>query len=287
MERFLDDDGVAISFRAWPLERPRAVVQIAHGVGEHSGRYAALASDLNAAGYAAYADDHRGHGTTGMEQWHGDARMLGRLGPGGLRGAERSVHAFSGVVRRRHPDAPLVLLGHSWGSFISQRLLDRHPEEYRGVVLSGSAYLMPGYLAAGDLNARFAGRGRVARAAATGAEWLSRDPTVAAAFVADPLTTLTPLQKLFGLRETLRMLRRPAAGIHPDVPVLLQVGGDDPVGGERSVRRLARAYRERSGLSDVTVRIYPGARHEIYNETNRGEVIADLVAWLDRLSSVA
>jgi Lysophospholipase len=274
-DRFTDEDGVAITYYVWPVERPRAIVQIAHGVGEHARRYTELAEALNAAGYTVYADDHRGHGQTGLEQWGGDASRLGRLGMGGLRAAVRDVHQFSEVIRARHPDAPLVLLGHSWGSFMAQMIADRHAADYAALVLSGSAYRVIGSLNSGDLNARHKHLGT------TGAEWLSRDPAVAQAFVDDPLTTLTPLAKLFGPADTLRILGRPGKGLPAGLPLLIQVGGDDPVGGPRSNERLAEAYRRRSGLTDVSLRVYPGARHEIYNETDRAEVTADLVAWLD------
>jgi alpha-beta hydrolase superfamily lysophospholipase len=273
--QFTDDDGVAITYYSWPFERPRALVQVAHGVGEHARRYTALAEALNAAGYAVYADDHRGHGQTGLDQWSGDASRLGRLGPGGLRAAVRDVHQFSTVIRRQHPDAPLVLLGHSWGSFMAQMIANRHADDYAALVLSGSAYRMLGSLNGGDLNARHRHLGT------TGMEWLSRDPAVSQAFIDDPLTTVTPLAKLFGVADTLRILGRPARHLPARLPVLIQAGDDDPVGGPRSVERLAAAYRRRSGLADVTVQLYPGARHEIYNETNRDEVVADLVAWLD------
>jgi alpha-beta hydrolase superfamily lysophospholipase len=133
---------------------------------------------------------------------------------------------------------------------------------------------MVGSMNSGDLNKRHAHLGT------TGAEWLSRDPAVAQAFIDDPLTTLVPLQKLFGLADAARLIGRPARSLARDLPLLIQVGGDDPLGGEASARRLERAYRERSGLTDVTTIVYPGARHEIYNETNREEVFADLTAWL-------
>lgn len=275
MPQFTDEDGVAISYYVWRLEHPRAIVQIAHGVGEHARRYAYAAEALNAAGYTVYADDHRGHGQTGLDQWGGDASRLGRLGPGGLRAAVRDVHQFSEIIAAQHPDVPLVLIGHSWGSFMVQMVVNRHAADYAAVVLSGSAFRMVGSLNSGDLNARHKHLGT------TGAEWLSRNPAVAQAFVDDPLTTLTPLAKLFGPADTLRILGRPARGLPASLPLLIQVGGDDPVGGIRSNERLAGSYRNRSGLTDVTLQVYEGARHEIYNETNRDEVIADLVSWLD------
>jgi len=273
---FTDDYGVEITYYTWPVPKARAAVQLAHGVGEHAGRYAELAQALNTAGYTVYADDHRGHGQTGLDQHGGDVSRIGRLGPGGMRAAVAGVHRLSGIIRAEQPGLPLVLLGHSWGSFMGQMILNQHPADYDAIVLSGTAYRWPGYLDSGDLNRRHKHLGT------TGVEWLSRDPAVAAAFVADPLTTTTPLAQLFGLREAARIFGRPAPGLPPELPVLIQVGGDDTVGGERSARMLVKAYRGRSGLRDVRLIVYPGARHEVFNETNRREVVADLVAWLDQ-----
>ncbi|WP_025156287.1 alpha/beta fold hydrolase [Leifsonia aquatica] len=272
---FIDDDGIRIHYDVYSARGvARAAVQIAHGVGEHAGRYRALAEHLAGEGYAVYADDHRGHGRTGLEQWGGDSSKIGRLGPGGLRAAIRDVRAFSRLIRAEDPQLPLIYLGHSWGSLMGQIILNRHSDEYDAAVLSGTAYRMVGSMNSGDLNKRHAHLGT------TGAEWLSRDPRVAQEFVDDPLTTLTPLQQLFGLADAARMLGRPARSLARDLPLLIQVGGDDPLGGEASARKLEHAYRARSGLTDVTTIVYPGARHEIFNETNRDEVIADLTAWL-------
>jgi alpha-beta hydrolase superfamily lysophospholipase len=116
-------------------------------------------------------------------------------------------------------------------------------------------------------------------------QWLSTDSAVGQEFVDDPLTTTTPLARLFGPIEAARLFGRPGPGLVDraghDIPALLMVGRDDPVGGPRSVHRLADAYRARSGLTDVTTLVYPGARHEIFNEAVQGEVRADLLAWLD------
>lgn len=275
---FDDENGTRIYFDVYAPTpegtRPAAVVQLAHGVGEHAGRYRALAEHLAANGYAVYADDHLGHGRTGLEQWHGDATKLGTLGPGGLRAAVRDVHAFTELIRDENPDLPLVYVGHSWGSLIGQMLLNRHSEDYDAVVLSGTAYRVLGSMNGGDLNKRHAHLGT------TGAEWLSRDPAVAQAFIDDPLTTLTPLQKLFGMADAARLLGRPARNLPRDLPLLIQVGSEDPLGGPASARKLEHSYRTRSKLSDLTTIVYDGARHEIFNETNREEVFADLTAWL-------
>ncbi|GAA1465903.1 alpha/beta hydrolase [Microbacterium thalassium] len=277
MPEFIDAHGIAIVYDVHPAKTaPRAVVQILHGVGEHAGRYGALIDALTADGYTVYADDHRGHGRTGMKQHDGDASKLGRLGPGGLSAAEDALWRLTRIIRDENPGLPLVLLGHSWGSFMAQKLVNHHPDAYDALVLSGSSVRWPGYLNAGDLNARWNAPD------AHGAEWLSSDQSVGKAFVDDPLTTLTPLQKLFGLLDTVRMLGWPRTNLGRDIPALLMVGRDDPLGGPRSVHRLAKAYRERSGLSDITTLVYPDARHEIFNEVMQQEVRADLLAWLDR-----
>jgi alpha-beta hydrolase superfamily lysophospholipase len=277
MPEFVDAHGVAIVYDRYEATgAPRGVVQILHGVGEHAGRYRVLAETLAARGFVVYADDHRGHGRTGMRQHRDDATRLGRLGPGGLRAAVAACRAFTDLSRAEQPGLPLILLGHSWGSFLAQMLLDDRPEAYDAVVLSGSALRWPGSLNSGDLNAPWKVAG------ATGMEWLSTDEAVWRAFLDDPLTTTTRLPKLFGPLDTLRLIGRPRRKLGRDLPVLLMVGSEDTVGGPRAVHRLADAYRRRSGLTDVTTLVYPGARHEIFNEAVQEDVRADLVAWLER-----
>ncbi|MDQ0728220.1 alpha/beta fold hydrolase [Microbacterium sp. W4I20] len=278
---FIDAHGIAIVYDVHPATAtPRGVVQLLHGVGEHAGRYGALIAALTAAGFTVYADDHRGHGRTGIRQHDGPAG-LGRLGKGGLRAAEDAIWQLTGIIRDENPDLPLVLFGHSWGSFLAQKLVNHHPEAWDAVILSGSALLTPTTLNAAPLNARWA-----KAEGATGLEWLSRDSAVWSAFGDDPLTTDVPLLKLFGPIEAAKLYGRPAkdlaAKVGHDIPMLLLVGRDDPVGGPRSVHKLADEYRTRSGLTDVTTLVYPDARHEIFNELQQDEVRADLLAWLDR-----
>ncbi|MGB4777867.1 alpha/beta hydrolase [Microbacterium sp.] len=273
---FTDDHGIRIFYDVHPAcAEPRGIVQLLHGVGEHAGRYGALIARLTDAGFTVYADDHRGHGRTGMAQWAGDATKLGRLGPGGHRAAVAAVWQFTRLIRDENPDLPLVIIGHSWGSFLTQILVNDHPEAFDAVVLSGSSLRWPGSLNSGDLNKPWQAPD------ALGVEWLASDLTVGRAFLDDPLTTTTTLPKLFGIRDVLRLLGKPRKDLGVDLPLLLMVGRDDTVGGPRGVHRLADAYRTRSGLTDVTTLVYPGARHEIFNETMAAAVFADLLAWLD------
>lgn len=279
-QHFVDDHGVEIVYDAHVAATPRAVVQLLHGVGEHAGRYVALIDALVGAGFTVYADDHRGHGRTGMRQHGEDASRLGRLGAGGHPATLRACNRMTRIIRDENPGLPLILLGHSWGSFLAQMLVDRDPEPYDALVLSGSALRWPGSLNPLPLNARWKSPD------ALGVEWLSSDPAVGRAFLDDPLTTTTPLLQLFGVRDSVGiMFGRPRRGLRAiaghDIPILLMVGEDDPVGGPRSVQRLAAAYRSRAGFDDITTRVYPGARHEIFNEVAQAEIRADLLAWLE------
>lgn len=274
---FVDAEGVTIHYSVWERLQPRGVVQLAHGLGEHRLRYEHLAQALVAAGYSVWADDHRGHGVTGLEQHGGDHRRLGRLGPGGHRATVEAVRAFGELARAANPGLPFVLLGHSWGSLLAQLLLNMQPAAYDAVVLSGSALRTLRDMNGGDLNKRHRALGD------PDYEWLSRDPAVVAAAAADELMFTASAIKSFGVLDAMRLLGLPGKDLvaERDVPLLLQVGADDTLGGEASIAKLATAYTTRSGFTDVTAIVYPGARHEIYNETNRQEVIADLIGWLD------
>jgi len=273
MPTYVDHLGTRIHYdRVVPDGAPRGVVHVLHGVGEHAGRYAALLEALAGAGWAAYADDHRGHGRTGLEQ-HGDAAKLGTLGRGGYRAALDSAWRMSQIARDENPAVPLVILGHSWGSFLAQALVNDHPGAYDGIVLVGSALRWPGALNAGPLNKRWDAPG------GKGNEWISEDPDVQAAARADPLTVQRSLVELFGIANAAQIYGRPSRTL-PDTPTLLLVGRDDSVGGPRAVHKLAEAYRTRSGFTDVTTRVYDG-RHEILNGFQQERVRSEILAWLD------
>lgn len=272
-------DGIRIETYAWTsvATAPLGAVQIAHGLAEHAARYDRLAHALNEAGFLAYANDHRGHGRTGQEN-------LGDFGAAGFGGLIVDVAAFGAQIGAQHPGLPLFLLGHSMGSFAAQSVMVEHSGQYAGVVLTGSTALdvLAANLAQSEgpvgleaFNAAFPHR--------TGFEWLSRDETEVDKYVADPWcgfeTPAETMPQLFGQADRLAdpaVLQR----IRTDLPVLVASGGDDPLaGGGQLVGLLAQRYRE-AGLTDVTLKTYPGARHEIFNEVNRDEVTGDVIAWL-------
>ena len=268
----VDSYGVTIFYDVYDAKKPRGVVLLLHGMGEHAGRYAHVGEALVSAGYTVYVPDQRGSGRTGMKQF-GDATRLGRLGAGGFRAAVKDITELTELIRANHPTLPLFLLGHSMGSLMGQIVLNTHARDYAGVIWSGTASRTPSRMNAGNLNKKFAVPG------GTGNEWLSRDPQVAADFAADPWCFSADVIRLFGISDGLKLYGRPARGL-PQSPVLIFIGSDDPLGGEKSVLFLANDYIKRSGLTDVTVTIYPEGRHEMFNETNKQQVIDDVVSWL-------
>lgn len=279
-------DGQRIATHAWGTGQPspRGVVQIAHGLAEHAMRYERLAQVLVAAGYVVHAADHRGHG-----QSIAPGGVPGDFGAGGFTALIADMAAFGRMLRARYPGLPLYLVAHSMGSFAAQSLLIEHSDLYQGVALSGTTALdvlaaelakppAPGAPAGLEaFNAPFEHR--------TGYEWLSRDAAEVDKYVADPLCGFDlpeeTMPQLFG--DAARVadgaaLRR----IRPDLPVLLMSGDADPIaGGGALIETVAQRYRD-AGLHDVTVRLYPQARHEIFNETNRDEVTRELIDWLGR-----
>jgi alpha-beta hydrolase superfamily lysophospholipase len=268
-------DDLELATYEWEVADPRGVVQVSHGLAEHSSRYDRFARALNDAGYTVRASDHRGHGAS-------IAGTPGDFGAPGFEALIADMAAYGASLRR---DLPLFLFAHSMGSFAAQSVILTHSDQYTGVVLSGSTAL--DLLAAGmaeaegpvgleAFNAGFEHR--------TGYEWLSRDEKEVDRYVADPLCGFDlPDETVPALFGAAGMLADPTAlaGIRSSLPVLLVSGSEDPVGGGgQLVEVLGQRYRD-AGLVDVTVKLYDGARHEILNEINRDQITADVLAWLD------
>ena len=274
-------DGSGIVTYAWAdvAGPPRGVVQIAHGLAEHGARYGRFAQALNAAGFLVHAVDHRGHGRTAQGR-------LGDFGAAGFGGLIADVAQFGAALRAQHGGLPLFLLGHSMGSFAAQAALLDAAAPWSGVVLSGSTALdaLAGAMASAPADAP---KGLAAFNAGfehrTGYEWLSRDPAEVDAYVADPWCGWdVPDDVIPSLFAPAARLADPSqlAGIRRGLPILIASGDADPLaGGGALVQLLGQRYRD-AGLADVTVTLYPAARHEILNESNRDQVTADIVAWL-------
>lgn len=274
-------DGTPITTYTWAdtAGAPIGVVQVAHGLAEHAMRYERLARSLNAAGFVVVANDHRGHGQTGRH-------ALGDFGEGGFDALVSDVAELGSRMRSEHPDLRAFLVAHSMGSFAAQAVIVDHPDLYSGVVLSGSTALdvLAANLAQaeGPVGLEAFNEGFEHR---TGYEWLSRDASEVDAYVADPWCGFdTPPETVPMLFGQAARLADPdvLARIRPDLALLVASGQDDPLsGGGALVELLAQRYRD-AGLTDVTLLVYPGARHEIFNETNRDEVTAAVVDWLTR-----
>lgn len=281
----LQPDGHVSTVHCWtPTQaRAKAVVQLAHGMGEYAKRYDQVAKDLGNSGYIVYANDHRGHGEAARI-----SETLGDFGGPGFPALAEDMAALSTHIKRMHPQEPLFLLGHSMGSFAAQLYALNHCKDISGLVLSGSSAL--DILAAdfakvelvdGEfpnvLNAAF-------EPARTAFDWLSRDQAQVDAYIASPLCGFSAAPESFvsmlgaGQRTgDLQALRN----IRSDLPIYIFSGDHDPVGGNGALLDvLAQRYRD-AGIQDVSLRKYADGRHEMFNETNREEVIAELVSWLD------
>lgn len=277
--QFTSTDGSRIACGRWDSRGPsRAVVQIAHGMGEHIGRYAGLIEVLTGSGFVVYGNDHRGHGRSVLS-----SKDLGNFGAGGFTLLVEDMFRLTSIAKDENPDKPLILLGHSMGSCASQLFVLNHSEAIDGLALSGSGALdglvqLAKSAPAGQniLNRRF-------EPARTPFDWLSRDTAVVDAFMNDPLcfAELQPasLASFFGAAPDLAdpsNLRK----IRSDLAVYLFSGSEDPVGQQlEGVRVLIERYGA-AGIRDISHDFYPGGRHETLNEINRAQVRANLLRWI-------
>ena len=300
-------DGTPLHVFRWSPDAgavPKAVVQIAHGMAEHSARYARFAEVLTAAGYAVYANDHRGHGQTA-----GDLKRAGFFAEhDGWSTVVEDMYAVTRTIREEQPGLPIFLFGHSMGSMLSRTYAIRHGAELDGLILSGTGG-DPGMLGkvgqvVALVEAKVRGKGTASplldklsfgnfnkpfEPARTPFEWLSRDPAEVDAYIADPwcgfVCTAGMFQDLLGGIALINADSQ-VARIPQGLPIYLFSGAEDPVGDKtKGVQQVVDQFR-RLGIKDVFVRFYLGARHEVLNETNRDEVMADVVDWLDDHLSV-
>jgi alpha-beta hydrolase superfamily lysophospholipase len=258
----LDGSGGQLAARTWePDDGPRYVALLAHGYGEHIGRYEHVAAALVARGAVVYGVDHMGHGRSEGE------RVV-------FPDVERVVddlHAVDEQARREHPGLPVVLIGHSMGGLISARYAQRYGDTLAALVLSGPVV---GAFATADVLLALPEIPDVPLDSGT----LSRDPAVGTAYEADPLVWHGPFK-----RPMLEAWQRALAAIDAgpdlgDLPLLWVHGADDPLvpieGSRVGIAHLGGGRHEEH--------VYPGARHEVFNETNADEVLGDVADFLDR-----
>ncbi|GAA1490805.1 alpha/beta fold hydrolase [Brachybacterium sacelli] len=248
--------------RAWDLADARWIAVLAHGYGEHVGRYAWVAARLRDAGAAVYAADHVGHGRS-----DGERVLIEDFEP-----VVADLDLVVGHARDQHPELPIVLIGHSLGGMIAARYTQVHPESLVATVLSGpvlgSWAIVDELLALEEIPPT-----------PIDPAVLSRDPMVGSTYAEDDLVWHGDFKRptLEAIQRSLRMIT--AAGTVGDHPLLYLHGEGD---------ELVPLPASRAGLSALEgaatrVRTYPGARHEIFQETNRDEVLADVTAFVDEV----
>jgi len=292
-------DATPLYVNHWsPEQPPKAVVMIAHGMAEHSGRYARLAEALVRTGYEVYAHDQRGHGQTAQ---HGVLGLFAEQN--GWQKVVADLASLNHHIRQQHPEAPIFLFGHSMGSYIGQAYLMQHSCSLQGAILSGSNYQPLALYRVAMLIARFERwrQGPLGRSALidflsfgsfnktckpirTPSDWLSRDPAEVDKYIADPFcgfrcTNQLWIDLLGGFQQITPV--KNLAQIDPDLPLLVIGGAHDPVSEGKRLEDLANALRQ-AGMKAVQLKTYPQARHELLNESNRDEVTADLIDWLEQ-----
>lgn len=296
----LNTQGMYVFVYQWlpdPDTPTRAVVQIAHGMCETGKRYEELAELLTGHGYAVYCNDHRGHGqTAGLE-------FLGDAGENGFEGMIEDQLLLASELRKRHSAVPHYLMGHSMGSFLTQKIMCSNGEAFDGFILSGSngpqGMLLFG-LKLAAVQMRFQGnthRSVMLNALVFGPynrgfgtirtpfDWLSRDEAEVDKYVNDPYCGQVCSAQFFrDFFKLLSEIHKPElmGCLLKDKPIYIFSGEEDPVGQRgKGVRRLIELY-QKYGIEDLEYRLYPGGRHEMLHEINRDEVAADVLDWLER-----
>ena len=280
-----------------PEGEPKAVVQLIHGIAEHIGRYDEFARFLNAHGYVVAADDHMGHGGSVENGVKGYFY-------GGWLSAVEDEKRLHDEIAAQYPALPYYILGHSMGSFLLRTYLYTYPDAVDKAVISGTGWEDPTKVRLGKLVCRleqarvgetstsklvtklmFGSYNKPFGAVTSPNAWICSDEAVVAAYDADPLC---------GFDATVGLARDLLTGVemneqpenldkmNKQLPLLFVSGSKDPVGGmAKGVLRCIDAFK-RSGMKDITIKLYPEGRHEMLNERNKAEVYQDILDWLER-----
>lgn len=294
------DDEVEVYVRRWekPDTEPSAILQIAHGMAEHVERYDAFAKFLNEQNIFVVGNDHRGHGKTGEKS--------GQLGYFARHhGFDRVVddaYAVTEWIQKEYRDVPIFLMGHSMGSFLARRYMQKYATSVDGVILMGTAGSPGPAVKVGKLIAKlemkkngptkpserldkmaFGSYNKNIPNPKTSFDWLSRDAKEVEKYVNDPLCGFVCSAGFFyDLFTGLEVIHHKALiqSIPKELPVFILSGDQDPVGDySKGVQKVIDQYKN-AGLQNITSKFYEGARHELLNETNRDEVYNDIYQWI-------
>ncbi|WP_297636716.1 alpha/beta hydrolase [uncultured Clostridium sp.] len=291
-------NGKDIFLRTWnEVKNPKGVIQIIHGMIEHSGRYEDFARFLNANGYIVYADDHRGHGETALK--HSE---YGYLGENGFNHIVEDEFIITKLIKATYPNLPVYILGHSFGSFISQKYITKYSLHIDGVILSGSSKregidLKAGFILLNIQKVLF-NRKKEAKlinkltflnytkkiaAPKTSSDWLTADEAIVDKYIKDSHCQFVPtidfyctfFHNLLNLykADNLKTLRK-------DLPIFIISGDKDPVGNYGKGTSNLHSFYNELGMQNVTLKLYENGRHEILNEINRKDVYNDIYNFL-------
>lgn len=290
-------DGTETHVTFWDnVENPKGAVQIAHGMAEYAERYDNFAQFLNNNGYIVFADDHRGHGYTA------GAGRQGIVNGDSWEQTLKDMGQLTDFIKNKYK-VDVVLLGHSYGSFLSQAYIQRYGDKINGVILSGSSYMKNPLTKMGSIIAKvqtaLCGEEKPAKLMdklSFGAydkpfveehrkfAWLSRDVDQCEKYIADAFcgyvmclgffkSFLTGVQKMYGVNDFIR--------IPSGLPIFVTSGSMDPVGEYgKGTTKLFDAYVAAGKKAEL--KLYEGARHEILNETNRNEVYKNMLAFIEK-----
>ena len=296
---FITKDGEKIFYYHWKTNNPKGIVQIAHGVGEHAGRYKPIASLLQEQGYEVYANDHRVHGNSVKSK-----DLLGFYEGGNyFNDAVEDMHELTKIIQQEHSDRKVILFGHSMGSLLSREYVTKYGKDLDALVLSGTASFMKGLgtvgLAGANITKFFIGRKRSSstlkslffsefnkkfKPNRTKVDWISRDDKQVDLFESDPLriedfSTSVFIDILKGSKKI--NTQRTFEATPKDLPIYIFSGDKDPVGEMgKGIKKVANQYKK-AGINDLTLKIYEGGRHEMLNEINKEEVEQDFINWLN------
>ena len=298
------DEGTQVRALMWQPDvstaKPRAIIQLVHGMAEHIERYIPFAEYLVAKGFVVCAADHVGHGKSLVSD-----EFLGHIPlKGGKDILVEDIHSLRQVVAPRFSSTvPYVIFGHSMGSFIVRAYITRHGEGLAGAVICGTGQQPRVVSVAGNVLCHIlaaikgetyrspfvdglgaGGFGKQIDGARTDLDWLSTDPAVVDAYIADPACgQMFTVGGYAALTDLAREVVSPsnARKVAKDLPLLFVSGSADPVGGNgKGVDAAVREYRK-AGVTDVSCILYDGMRHEILNEPDHQRVFDDVAAWID------
>ena len=281
-----------------PEKTPKGIVQLVHGIAEHVHRYDDFAEFLAAKGYLVAAEDHMGHSGSISEKTPQGCFS------GGWLAAVADVNALKELMQKEHPDLPYVLMGHSMGSFLARTYLYTYPDAgLRAAILSGTAWQPAPVLTMGQMmcrreakrvgeqnpsvtlmNLMFGSYSKRFGKDASPNAWISSVPEQVSRYEADPLCGFAASSglcrdMLSGIAMNQR--RENLEAMPKDLPILFLSGDEDPVGSfGKGVRAAYEAFRK-AGMQDVSLRLYPGGRHEMLHEKDAESVKADLLAWIE------